>query len=303
MLRKGLFILTFLVQLSGTNTNVTPDTAVLCYFGSGDGQVGIEIGNMQYGPFDFAIDEQKNVYISDYYNNRVIKFNTEGQAERYYYPPEARWIAVREGRIYIGDGSIWVYDTSGDFLKELKGAGYPRVDRYGNLYAYFSDGLIIFNEDFDTVAVAYRPFPSSSANPLWSGDKYIFLSSDKELTIWRLDLSAKGKVLERIKSEIVIRCNPYSTGFSAGWIEGEDEEGNIYVQGYEKNIVGGVVFIKLSPEGEFLGQLVVSYRDWEIWGDLGHAVRVSPRGDLYLANMDKEKYWIMRYPTEMFRKP
>ncbi len=302
MLRKGLFILTFLVQLSGTNTNVTPDTAVLCYFGSGDGQVGIEIGNMQYGPGDFGIDENGNVYVGDQTNGRIIGFDTNGKVLKYYKcTGSVSGIVAFKERVYFGFGDqIVIYDTSGKLIEELKGVWNPRVDRYGYLHVYFKKGEIVFNENFDTVAVAHIPFPSTDM--WWSGNRVYYIPGDNLLVIREIELGKEGNALERVKSERVVKCDPYEEDISGTFIEGEDMEGNIYIQVLSGNI-GGRKFIKLSPEGEFLGQLVVSYGDWEVWGDLGHAVRVSPRGDLYLANMDEEKYWIVRYPTEMFRKP
>jgi outer membrane protein assembly factor BamB len=265
MNKNRIFVVIFLFQvlyLFGENAKIKPDTVVLCYFGSGDGQVGIEISDMQYGPFDFAIDERGNVYVSDYYNNRVIKFDSEGNVLRYFYPPEARWISVYKDRLYIGDGNIWVYDTSGNLIKELKGVGYPRVDKNGNLCAYFVNGMVIFDKSLDTIARAYKPFPPSLAQPLWSGDKIIYFSSSgyDKLVIARIQLKGEGNVFDRIKSQKIIRWYPYAEKIPAGWIEGEDMYGNIYIQGHEKYRDDVVIFVKLSPEGEFLGQLEVDIK-------------------------------------------
>lgn len=50
--------------LAGLNgEDIKPDTVVLCYFGSGDGQIGVYHNDMQYGPEYFGIDENGNVYV------------------------------------------------------------------------------------------------------------------------------------------------------------------------------------------------------------------------------------------------
>ena len=293
--------------LAGLNgEDIRPDTVVLCYFGSGDGQIGVYHNDMQYGPEYFGIDENGNVYVDDQTNGRIIGFDTNGKVLRYYKcTGSISGIVAFKGRVYFGFGDqIVIYDTSGKLIKEIKNAWAPRLDHLNHLHAicgYPKVGEIweiIFDENFDMIAVL-----RSSSYSYRSADRYYIFTGANELAIREFVIEGRGKnARERVLSERVVKCDPYEEDISGTFIEGEDMEGNIYIQVLSGNI-GGRKFIKLSPEGEFLGQLVVGYGDWEIWGDLGHAVRVSPRGDLYLANMDEEKYWIVRYPTEMFRKP
>jgi len=293
---------------------IKPNTVVLCYFGSGEGQIKVERSDMLYGPEYYAIDENGNVYVDDALNKRVIKFNSKGEVVRYFYPPDEAWaVSVYKDKVYFWSGNTWIYDTSGNLIKELKGVWNPRVDRYGYLHLYFKKGEIVFDENFDTVAIAYTPFPS--IHMWWSGNRVYYLSphENNRLVIREIELGKGGNALERIKNERVVKCDPYVEKLSGAFIEGEDMYGNIYISStvwegfrYEGGIrrpKGYWKFIKLSPEGEYLGEIRARFKDRVLRGDLGHARRVSPRGDIYLANMDEEKYWIVRYPTEMFKKP
>jgi len=315
ILISAMILLYIFVSAKVRGEEITPDTVVLCYFGSGEGQIGIEKSDMQHGPEYFGIDENGNVYVGDSYNNRIVKFNSEGKVVRYFRRegPISGIIAFR-GRVYFGFGDrIVIYDTLGNLVEELKGVWHPRVDRYGYLHVYFKKGEIVFDENFDTVAVAYTPFPSMDM--WWSGNRVYYLSphENNRLVIMEIELGKGGNALERIKNERVVKCDPYLEKLSGAFIEGEDMYGNIYIsatvwEGFR--VEGGIrrpkgywKFIKLSPDGEYLGEIRVRFKDRVLRGDLGHARRVSPRGDIYLANMDEEKHWIVRYPTEMFKKP
>jgi DNA-binding beta-propeller fold protein YncE len=116
--------------------------------GNGDGQIG---AGDQSGPEDLAVDQQGNVYVADRVNNRIVKFDTNGnllatigapdpKAQGYLSGPSDVTVD-RQGNIYVLESNfLQKFNSNGEFLVEwsltgpLQNAGEIMVDTQGNLY-------------------------------------------------------------------------------------------------------------------------------------------------------------------------
>ena len=116
--------------------------------GSGDGQIG---AGGSSGPEDLGVDQQGNVYVADRVNNRIEKFDSNGnflatigtsgsQGQGQISGPSDVTVD-RQGNIYVLDAKfLQKFDSNGKFIAEwsltgpLQNAGEVLVDAQGNLY-------------------------------------------------------------------------------------------------------------------------------------------------------------------------
>ncbi len=127
------------------------------------GELGYGDGRLQY-PSDIDIDESGNIYVSDFFNNYVVKFSSNGDVllqfgeegidEGKFNGPSG--IAVsKEGVIFVSDqlnSRIQVFSSDGKFLKSLKNEdiGNPQgltVDKEGFLWVVDAKSCKVFKLD------------------------------------------------------------------------------------------------------------------------------------------------------------
>jgi len=116
--------------------------------GNGDGQIG---AGDHSGPEDLAVDQQGNVYVADRVNNRIVKFDTNGDFLATIGTPGSQGQGLmsgpsdvsvdQQGNIYVLEANfLQKFDSNGEFLAEwpltgpLENAGEVMVDTQGNLY-------------------------------------------------------------------------------------------------------------------------------------------------------------------------
>jgi len=313
-----------------------------CSFGSGDGEVGCIIpeGEIPTGPCDFKIDGEGNIYICDGVNNRIVVFDSNGNFLRNLSIGRPGIISVDlKGNIYtlktkkVENGRLKTfirkYSPYGELLKEVELCDYPprgplpvffpQLDYRGRVYLWEGGRLVIFDEDLNRIKDTLWLNPDFYTHH-WSG--------------WRVP---SREELKKTKEEVITLITPqgkrisipapkeWKTPFSKDCsIEGVDRFGNVYVWicGWKfahPRIPSRI--LKFSPTGEFLGYIqFISTAT----ADICHGLTISPDGDVYRANLfvlsadlkvvvppggdphvtgiDRNHYWIVKYPAELFEK-
>ncbi|MCX6083504.1 MAG: stalk domain-containing protein [Caldiserica bacterium] len=88
------------------------------------GSLGSGRGELQY-PADVAVDSADNIYVADFFGNKVVKFGTDGSVVMEF-GSEGNGAGQFEGPAGIAvtpDGSIWVADQLNDRLEQFTAAG------------------------------------------------------------------------------------------------------------------------------------------------------------------------------------
>jgi DNA-binding beta-propeller fold protein YncE len=104
-----------------------------------------------------TVDEAGNVYVSDSWNNRVQKFDAEGNFLAAWSTAGAEDAPLNvpgpisidaQGRLHVADFSgVYQYDLDGNYLATLAAAGEAAVDREGNLFMPLAFQNIVFRMD------------------------------------------------------------------------------------------------------------------------------------------------------------
>ena len=145
-------------------SRVRPDGSKVLTFGGR----GIEDGRL-IGPQYLAADAEGFVYVSDWGNRRVQKFTPDGEfvlsfgRRTPFFDGLQRptGIAVHGEEVYVAEsatGAIYVFDTSGNFLRAIRDVGLDRPESltaFGDTGLVVSDGLNVKLVDtrFETVAI------------------------------------------------------------------------------------------------------------------------------------------------------
>ncbi len=266
----------FLIGLFVLSQVARPETVLVCRFGKDKGQIGVTFADMAYGPGNFRVDEQGNIYIWD----------SEHIPERI--------------QIFSKDGKLMKILT-GKEMKEIKKELPPETDYKGYMHRLgynaqgFVDREIILSPDLrDTIAIIKR----KDLRSYYSYDRMIYRREtiNGKIDFYKIKLQ-KTKSPIMPKKELIEKYDGKDTIL---WrMVGEDMEGNFYflfVKGEGKTTQWFLK--KFNHNGKYLGQIkyeIVMYGDFK-------TTYLSPTGDFYVANMDNEKYWIVKYPKEMFKK-
>ncbi len=130
-------------------------------------EIAFEFGTKGAGPGQFdepvsiSISDNGNIFIGDFWNDRVQKFNSSGEYISELTHTTFNWIGgikVKDSRVYVVEQfheSVLIFDTSGTFIKIIAdsiGLYYPsgiEVDNYGNVYIV--DGAKIYKVDTTNV--------------------------------------------------------------------------------------------------------------------------------------------------------
>ena len=131
-------------------SRLNPDGSRMHSFGSrglGDGEM--------LGPQYLAIDRHENVYVTDWGNRRVLKFDADGDFLLSFGPPRGAFgglraptgIAVLGDTVYVADAEreeLVLFDLSGNYLDSIGDIG---LDRPETLSEYDDGRLLIANRD------------------------------------------------------------------------------------------------------------------------------------------------------------
>jgi hypothetical protein len=155
------------------------------------GKKGIGPGEF-LGPQFMAADESGYLYVTDWGNGRISKFDLDGTfilsfgSRTRLFPDVMKptGIAVQDKKVYVADQKkkrILVFDTSGNFLRE-----------YGQGELFSPEGLLFYNPETLLVADTTRIMKLDLANEVWSEWSDV---SDVARRITNLTMTANGDVL------------------------------------------------------------------------------------------------------------
>ena len=130
-----------------------------------------------------AIDDENNIYIADYPNNRIHKIDLSGNLIlRWDISGVGPWgVAYLNGKIYVSNGNIVnIFSKTGDYIKQWNFDTTIYDIRVKDEYLYMSCGTYVLkvneNRDFDikigqTELVAAISLVIDSKNYLYVADK------------------------------------------------------------------------------------------------------------------------------------
>lgn len=282
-------------------------------YGSGEQQFGITRVAGGAGPSSFTTDNRNYLYITDFRNRRIKKFNSEGKQLAIINTGQSLVdIAVdKNGNIYgyaYGPGypgvHLFKYDSNGSLLGKIENPTafseiFSSKSVYGNLYIvggklYITDSqqnsyLILSTEG------PFKPETPTKINGIYgySGKRY------------------KTNLIERNKKGVVDIINQSGVKENTIVIEedglvaivflGEDQDGNIYIQTETGNINNkDKIDIKLkvrkyNPRGNLLTTLDIPNDEYSIW--TVKLLHVDRTGDIWQVMPGKNKLFINRWST------
>ena len=286
--------------------------AVSCALGNGPGEVGIITEDITYGPQDFEVDWEENIYVLDSYNGgRIMKFDANGVLLFTITPKEffPSGLAVDSKNNLI----ITASSLKGFFLvrytpdgKLSKISSVPRAlsipvipDLKGKIYFDQVDSVIVFDEEFNYL----ETFKGSEFNRTmprgysqWSD--WVEFKMDKDTATGKYNIGLRNA---KSKQEIALKIPPGRISY--GFIEGMDKNGNVYTTGLDC-ATRQRFFFRINPTLQTIDTLRTEQKPI---GDLAHAHFISPNGEIYRACLVREArkikwYRIFRYSKNLFAR-
>ena len=217
------------------------------------GSLGSGRGQLQY-PADVAVDSVGNVYVADFFGNKVVKYDTDGSVVMEF-GSEGKGAGQFEGPSGIAvmpDGSIWVADQLNDRLEQFTAAG------------TYMTGVTGISRPAGMTSVGLFPYVVAS------GDSAVYrLSGTKAVRIF----AAAGEAENLITSAADLAV---------------DAKGNIYVADRgtgELSVPAVKVFSSSGQYQRSFGQYpsdMTDIQDGELLSPGG--VAVAPDGTVYIMN-------------------
>jgi hypothetical protein len=284
--------------------------AVSCSFGKEQGEVGIRHEDMVYGPSDFVVDWGGNIYVLDSYNDhRIMKFDSTGKLLFTITKPESF-----EPNSIIGDtkNDLFVsgvshnkfvaakYSSAGELLKVFPvPPAFLLSDLKGKIYAQGENFVFIYDEDMNYL----ETFKSSEDN------RTFHLGSYAQWTDWRMYKMKKDTITGKYnlglrnlvtRQEIALKLPPGRITY--GYVEGIDKDGNLYTNGNDSTRHN--IIFRINPAKMTIDTLRIEHR---VGGDIGHAIFISPNGEVYKSAIVYEAhepkcYRIYRYSKNLFAR-
>ena len=130
------------------------------------GSSGIDEGQLM-GPQYLAIDEEDYIYVTDWGNQRVAKFDPDGEYVLSFGGTQAGFVGLdrptgivyRQGLLYVVDAgrdAVAIFDTSGNFRSEIGALGLTRPERlslFDERHILIADGdrLALLDPELETI--------------------------------------------------------------------------------------------------------------------------------------------------------
>jgi hypothetical protein len=284
--------------------------AVSCPFGKEPGEVGILREDMIYGPQDFEVDWEENIYVLDNFNDRrIMKFDSTGKLLFIITEPESIVpisLAVDTKNNLIVSANthkknvIAQYSPNGKLLK-ISSARWLGVfsmmsDLKGRIHARHMDSTVVFDEEFNYIGTLRDKAIQQQGYAQWT--HWIKYKMKKDTATGKYNIGLRNS---ETKQEIALKLPPGRITY--GYIEGIDKDGNLYTAGHDNATIQRI-FFRINPIMQTIDTLRVEHNTG---GDLAHAGFVSPNGEIYKASIvyeaNKPKWYrIYRYSKNLFAR-
>ncbi len=264
-----------------------------------------------YGPEHFQVLENGLCFIMDIYPGSLKAFDDNGKLVRHYKDSEGRgyinFFVLKDGRILIkNDKSTIFMDESGASLKRFSNFKYPGIsigkvsESDDHLFLISSLGYVyVFRKDMEA------PVQEFSTSFLSKKFGLVNIFRDQ---IFCLQINKQNKKDVKIRSityQPDVALNKLLSKASIRKINvesillrliGMDKYGNVYMTGEAYSPYNRIIY-KLDSELKLIGQK-------KILNSLHHymdnSIVVSQSGDIYIANSDKNEFWIDKISGRVF---
>jgi streptogramin lyase len=238
-------------------------------------------GNSEFnGPDQIAIDSSDNVYVADYFNDRIQVFTPDGTFITKWTANGASGVAVdSSGNVYVSDydgNHIRKYTSDGTLLTMWGSNGTANgkfdspwgidVDSANNVYVadYGNNRIQTFTPDGIFITK-------------WGANGAVGVDVDSSDNVYVSDYD--GNHIQKFTADgtLITMWGSYGTGngkFDIPWGVAVDAADNVYVADYGNNRIQ-----KFTPESTFITK-------WEANGATGVAVNSS--GDVYVSDWDND---------------
>jgi DNA-binding beta-propeller fold protein YncE len=265
--------------------------------GSGEGQF--------YTPVEPAVDGHGNIWVTDYYNNRVQEFSSAGKfiaaygsagtGEGQFSHPTGMAINQSTGNVYVGDCGnkrIEELSSSGGYVRSFTGAGSEagavgcpaglKIDSSGNVWVADSEHNRI--EEFSSTGTWLAAYGSKGSGEGQFNDPVDLAFSGSNIYVADAgnnrieELSSTGKYLAQFGSE-----GSGSGEFKRPEAIAADPAGNLYVvdngdDRYEEFNASGVFLASFASAGSGEGQL-----------SNPAGIAINAAGDVYVADSSNDR--------------
>lgn len=266
--------------------------------GSGPGELLWEtIDYLPTGPTSFGINRRKEIFILDFLNNRVVKFDKNGKYSESF--PQLKSIKLmdiafdKKDNIYIEyvSGDIGIYDADMILKKvlDLKGLVPPITPKITPVEVTNRNTILMVNPkinkeneiiEVDTTGNILKTIDKTDGYILTKGEYYIKGKPGEGESIYNNQnkqmFSIRKLKLEDESPEIV----------------GIDSSLNLY---FKTGVKGSMEdrILKVNPGGKILADFNITYSSGHT--DVCRTVRVSEDGNVYVLDDQDQKFHLWEY--------
>ncbi|MEJ2567763.1 MAG: hypothetical protein P8Z50_02630 [candidate division WOR-3 bacterium] len=266
--------------------------------GSGPGELLWEtIDYLPTGPTSFAINRRKEIFILDFLNNRVVKFDKNGNYDESFPQETTRKLMDiafdKNDNIYIEyvSGDIGIYDADMILKRvlDLKRLVPPITPKITPLEMTNSNTILLVNPkinreneiiEVDTTGNILNTIDKIDGFILTKGEYYI------------KGKPGEGKSIYNNQNKQIFSIQELKLEDESPEIVGIDSSLNIYFKVGVKGSMRDRI-IKINPGGRVLADFTITYSSGHT--DVCRTVRVSEDGNVYVLDDQDRKFHLWEY--------
>jgi len=266
--------------------------------GSGPGELLWEtIDYLPTGPTSFAVNGRKEVFILDFLNNRVVKFDKSGNyAENFPQEKTGKLMDItfdKNDNIYIEyvSGDIGIYDADMILKRalDLKRLVPPITPKITPVEVTSRNTILMVNPqinreneiiEVDTTGDILNTRDKTDGYILTKGEYYVE------------EKAGEGKSLYNNQDKQIFSVRKLKLEDGSPEIVGIDSSLNIY---FKEGVEGSMQdrIIKVNPGGRILADFSITYSSGHT--DVCRTVRVSEDGNVYVLDDQDQKFRLWEY--------